>query len=237
MQPGSGFRAVFFDIGETILDRTAEYQGWARFLGVPAHTFSAVFGAVIGRGGGVRDVLAVFRPDEAFTSLQARADASGLLPAAVEADLYPGARSTLAQLQAMGLFVGIVGNQRASIGPQLRALALPADLVAVSSEWGLAKPEPAFFAALVHEAGCAPGEVLYVGDQLDNDVVAPLRAGLSSVRVLTGPWGHIERDPDIEAGCLAVIASLSELPGVLRSGLGGEERPDDRGSGLGLADE
>jgi FMN phosphatase YigB (HAD superfamily) len=218
VQPSSRFHAVFFDIGETILDRTAEYQGWARFLDVPAHTFSAVFGAVIGRGGGVRDVLSVFRPDETFAALQERADASGLLPPAAEADLYPDARSTLAQIREMGLFVGVVGNQRASIGPQLRALALPADLVAVSAEWGLAKPERAFFERLVHEAGCAPREVVYVGDQLHNDVVAPQRAGLSSVRVLTGPWGYIERDDDIEAGGLAVIASLSELVDVLRGG-------------------
>ena len=202
---------MFFDIGETILDRTAEYRGWAEFLGLPAHTFSAVFGAVISRGGGVADVLAHFRPDVPAKALTEQAEASGLLPAVAESDLYPDVRPTLAGLQARGIFVGVVGNQRAAIGPQLRALDLPADLVEVSAEWGVAKPAPGFFEELVARSGRPRRETLYVGDQLDNDVVAPRRAGLMCVRVLTGPWGQLLRDPAIEGECLAVLPTLAGL--------------------------
>ena len=35
--------AVFFDVGETIVDESHEYGTWADWLGVPQHTFSAVF--------------------------------------------------------------------------------------------------------------------------------------------------------------------------------------------------
>lgn len=42
--------AVCFDVGETIVDKTREYGTWADWLGVPRHTFSAVFGAVPARG-------------------------------------------------------------------------------------------------------------------------------------------------------------------------------------------
>lgn len=38
---------VFFDIGGTILDESREFETWADWLGVPRHTLSAVFGAVI----------------------------------------------------------------------------------------------------------------------------------------------------------------------------------------------
>ncbi len=43
-------KAVVFDVGECLVDETREYHTWADWLGVPRHTFSAVFGAVIARG-------------------------------------------------------------------------------------------------------------------------------------------------------------------------------------------
>ena len=39
--------AVVLDVGETLVDETREYGTWADWLGIPRHTFSAVFGAVI----------------------------------------------------------------------------------------------------------------------------------------------------------------------------------------------
>ena len=55
-------RAVFFDVGETLVDETREYGTWADWLGVPRHTFSAVFGAVIARGGDYRETFEYFQP-------------------------------------------------------------------------------------------------------------------------------------------------------------------------------
>jgi FMN phosphatase YigB (HAD superfamily) len=209
-------KAVFFDIGETILDRTAEYQGWARFLDVPAHTFSAVFGAVVERGGGVREAVAVFRPDEPLGELRRQANAAGFLPDVAESDLYPDARACLLELHESGLYVGIVGNQPRVVGAQLREMQLAADVIAVSADWQLDKPDARFFLECVRLAGCAPDELVYVGDQLGNDVVAARASGVQSVRVLTGPWGYIVRDAELEAQCLAVIGSLAELPEMLR---------------------
>ena len=42
--------SVVFDVGETLVDETIEYHGWADWLGVPRHTFSAVLGAVTAAG-------------------------------------------------------------------------------------------------------------------------------------------------------------------------------------------
>ena len=55
-------RAVWFDVGEALVDETREYGTWADWLGVPRHTFSAVFGAVIARGRDYREVFQHFRP-------------------------------------------------------------------------------------------------------------------------------------------------------------------------------
>lgn len=63
MQLMSPIRAVWFDVGEVLINETREYGTWADWLGIPRHTFSAVFGAVIARGKDYREVFRYFRPD------------------------------------------------------------------------------------------------------------------------------------------------------------------------------
>ena len=208
-------RAVYFDIGETILDRTREYQGWAEWLGLPAHTFSAVFGAMIAEGRPVRDVIARFRPQPDFATQHRQLVASGLVPALAEVDLYSDVRATLKELRTGDLRVGIVGNQPETISVQLRALDLPADMIASSQEWRIAKPSREFFERIVLDAGVEAGEIVYVGDQLEHDVRPALGAGMPAIRVLTGPWGHLVRDDVVEGKCLAVVDRLSEIPALL----------------------
>src|SRR5690606_39000408 len=55
-------RAVVFDVGECLVNETREYGTWADWLGVPRHTFSAMFGAVIARGLDYRETFQVFAP-------------------------------------------------------------------------------------------------------------------------------------------------------------------------------
>jgi hypothetical protein len=57
-----GIRSVFFDVGETIVDESREYGAWADWLGVPRHTFWAVFGAVIAQGLDHREAFRLLRP-------------------------------------------------------------------------------------------------------------------------------------------------------------------------------
>jgi FMN phosphatase YigB (HAD superfamily) len=59
----------------------------------------------------------------------------------------------------------------------------------------------------------SPGEVAYVGDRVDNDVLPALAAGLVPVHVRRGPWGRLQRAPDSVPG----IDSLAELAGALAS--------------------
>jgi FMN phosphatase YigB (HAD superfamily) len=208
-------RAVYFDIGETLLDRTREYAAWASWLGVPAHTFSAVFGAMIAAGHPVRDVVAVFAPEPGFAEQRHAMTEAGVVPPLAEQDVYPDVRPALRALRELGLRVGIAGNQPAGISDELRDLDLPADEVRTSDDWHLAKPDPRFFTKIVEACHCPPDEIVYVGDQLANDVTAAVDAGLRSVRLLRGPWGMLQRDPAVEARCLAVVGSLTELPSLL----------------------
>jgi HAD superfamily hydrolase (TIGR01509 family) len=82
-----------------------------------------------------------------------------------------------------------------------------------------AKPDPDFFACLVAAAGTEPGEVVYVGDSLDQDVVPAQAAGMRAVwldRAGAGlPEGYA---PD------AVVRTLADLPAVLAAGVAGAGR-------------
>jgi FMN phosphatase YigB (HAD superfamily) len=136
--------AVVFDVGETLVDETREYGTWADWLGVPRHTFSAVFGTVIALGMDYRDTFQYFRPDFNLDAERSRRADAGQQEGFGESDLYSDARPCMTTLREMGLWVGMVGNQTSRAGKILRELGLPADLIATSDDWGVSKPDPSF---------------------------------------------------------------------------------------------
>lgn len=204
--------AVVFDVGEVLIDETRVWHTWADLLGVTRLTFVAMLGAVIADG----------QPHTAvFDRLASGVDWRALEPAHerayggfTDADLYPDVRPTLAALRAGGATVVIAGNQPTRRRAQLDALDLPADAVATSDDLGIAKPDPVFFARACELAGDVdPGEALYVGDRIDNDVEPAARAGLRTAWLRRGPWGQLQTPgavpPDL------VLTSLADLPAQL----------------------
>lgn len=208
--------AVFFDVGETIVDETREYGTWADWLGVPRHTFSAVFGAVIARGGDYRETFQKFRPDFDLARERERRAAAGQPESFGESDLYADTRPCLEALSGLGLRVGLAGNQTARAEAILGALALPVDVIGTSDSWGVEKPSTAFFERLATEAGCASQAVLYVGDRLDNDIAPAQAYGLKTALVRRGPWANIVEDEAVASGCLFRLTSLAELPDLVK---------------------
>src|SRR6185312_7501667 len=103
-------RAVWFDVGEVLIDETREYGAWADWLGVPRHTFSAVFGAVIARGGDYREAFEHFRPGFDLSAEREARVRAGLGEYLNAHDLYPDVRPCLQALNDRGLFVGVAGN-------------------------------------------------------------------------------------------------------------------------------
>src|SRR6266704_1110516 len=95
-------RAVVFDVGETLIDETTEYGTWADWLGVPRHTFSAVFGAVIALGGDYRETFQHFRPGFDLAVERRRRERAGFPEHFDERDLYPDARPCLEKLRQLG---------------------------------------------------------------------------------------------------------------------------------------
>ncbi len=81
--------------------------------------------------------------------------------------------------------LGIVANQvvecRASL--QRRGLLQFFDVVAISEELKLHKPDPALFRWALNQAGVAADEAIMVGDRHDNDVVPAATLGMRTVWV------------------------------------------------------
>ncbi|GAA1924998.1 hypothetical protein GCM10009753_67850 [Streptantibioticus ferralitis] len=203
-------RAVVFDVGETLVDETAVFAGWADWLGVPRHTFSAVLGAAMARGESQLSAFRVFRADFDLRVEDRKREAAGESSGFGADDLYSDVRPCLAELKRAGIWVGIAGNQPVRAHQDLVGCGLPADLIATSDGWGVSKPDPAFYRRVVAEAPCAAHEILYVGDRVDNDVVAAKREGLRAGLLRRGPHGFIERGPD--GGADVRLDGLAELP-------------------------
>jgi HAD superfamily hydrolase (TIGR01509 family) len=190
-----GLRSVWFDAGETLVDETGIWERAADAAGVPRFTLMGTLGGLITRGehhSHVWEVLGVERGESMFEP----------------GDLYPDALPCLATLRERGLRVGVVGNTPREFEDVMRKHA---DFVGSSVGWGVEKPAPEFFERMVAEAGVAAGEIAYVGDRVDNDVVPALAAGMVAVHVRRGPWGYLHEPPP---GALRV-ASLAEVPEVL----------------------
>lgn len=218
-QPGMNsrlIRAVVFDVGETLIDESTEYGTWADWLGVPRHTFSAVFGQVIAQGQDYREVFQHFRPGFDLKAERDRRAQAGLAEHFNGRDLYPDVRNCLDTLKSDGYFVGIAGNQTARAGRLLHELNLDVDLIATSDDWQVEKPSIDFFVALAAATGFQPHEIAYVGDRLDNDILPAKAAGMATIFVKRGPWGfYYATRREVEQADIR-IDNLIDLPSALK---------------------
>ena len=204
---GTTTRWVCLDVGETLIDETRLWSIWADVLGIPRLTFMSAFGAAIARGGEHRHVFdLVARPNWLSSMDRVQVEYGGFQPI----DLYPDALPALESLRRAGYRISIVANQPASRTAELRAIGVEAEVMAMSDEMAVHKPDPAFFARALQLMGEPhPGQVVYIGDRLDNDVLPAAAAGMRAVWLRRGPWGAISRTAPPQAAL--VVDSLEEF--------------------------
>ena len=77
------------------------------------------------------------------------------------------------------------------------------------------KPSAAFFEAGLARLGVGAGEALMVGDDIESDVLAAQRVGITGVLVKTGKYLP-ETHRDASGTADHVIESFADLPGLLR---------------------
>ena len=119
-------KAVFFDVGETLIDETRHWGLWADHLGVPRFTFYAALGSIIGEGRHHRDVFRIFDPNFDYHSAWQERVARGEVYEFLDSDFYPDAVPSLRELKRLGYTIGIAGNQPEGCEAGLRAAGVDA---------------------------------------------------------------------------------------------------------------
>jgi FMN phosphatase YigB (HAD superfamily) len=204
---------VVFDVGEVLIDETRVWGIWADILGVSRFTFAAVLGAAISQGLDHQAVFPVVAPNSDWMLFEEEHERR--YGGFAEQDLYPDVRLCLGELRSMGVRIVIAGNQPQRRREQLLLLDLPCDHLATSDDLGAEKPELAFWDAVMQLCGASsPGQVLYVGDRVDNDILPAADYGMRTCWLRRGPWGRLQELPDDFEADLE-LDGLGELPLLL----------------------
>ena len=127
--------------------------------------------------------------------------------------LFEDVEELLTTLKQSGVPLAIITNGAADFQrDKVRVLDLERrfDVVIVSGEVGIAKPDAAIFALAMERLGVGPEGVWHVGDNLGTDVAGAKAAGIGAVwlnrRGLPLPDGALR--PDLEVSTLADLHSL-----------------------------
>ena len=87
------------------------------------------------------------------------------------------------------------------------------DILILSAEEGVAKPDPEIFRRALERAGCEPDEAVMIGDRLDNDIIPAAKLGMKTVWVRRGGIGLHESE---KAGIVfdETVDSVAEIPRI-----------------------
>ena len=203
-------RWVVLDVGETLIDETRIFRTWAEVLGIPQFTLMAVLGGSISNEERPEDWRRFFEMLQQPQWRDRQPEVEERFGGFRAEDLYPDALRALDGLRAQGYRVAITANQPARRDPELRALGVDLEVMAMSEAMGVSKPDPAFFARTLELIGGPdPATVAYVGDRVDNDVRPSAEAGMRAIWIRRGPWGYLHEDRTGAASL--VVRSLDEL--------------------------
>ena len=194
-------KAVLFDFDETLQDRTEAFE----------HYMDAFFALYLPEVQG--ELLEQYREDMRVTGNGGYVDRvkwfSGLIdrwhwqdaPPAEELAhhydyefgnhnvIFPHSLPLLKTLKKRGYITGVITNGPAYLQNhkmENSGLMPYIDLLVVSGDYGIHKPDPALFRIAADKIGLKPEECMYVGDHPVNDIQGALGAGMKAVRMNFG---------------------------------------------------
>lgn len=123
--------------------------------------------------------------------------------------IFPNAPVLMKELKSRGYTVGVITN-----GPSYlqnhkmdtSGLRQYCDIVVVSGDVGVHKPNPAIMKYTIDKLGLLPQECVYVGDHPVNDIKCALEAGMHAIRM---NWGWF-KDKDLNKG-VPVIEDILDV--------------------------
>ena len=208
--------AILFDLDDTVVDRAAGLRRYADHL-------HANFSAELQPCNRSDMHQALLDADDFGSMDQAEAlAASPLWRTAPEAyllykhwgehfgsmaTLFPGCMDLLIDLRRASVRLGMITNgdsemQRSKIDAIKVAPLM--DVIVISSEVGLCKPDPRIFALALEQLRCAPSNAWFVGDHPTHDIQGAAAAGLKPFWVKTGAFN----DTDVPGEHIESVASL-----------------------------
>jgi len=99
--------------------------------------------------------------------------------------LFPETREVLEELRRLQYKLGVISNFDSRIYSVLDSLNILSffDSITISSETGFAKPHPEIFKAAIRTVGVPANRILFIGDNLADDVQAGAEAGLHTILI------------------------------------------------------
>jgi putative hydrolase of the HAD superfamily len=99
--------------------------------------------------------------------------------------LFPETLEVLENLRRLKFKLGIISNFDSRVYSVMRSLKiLPFfDSITISSETGYAKPHPEIFKAAIRASGVEADRILFIGDNLADDVLAGAAVGLNTILI------------------------------------------------------
>jgi HAD superfamily hydrolase (TIGR01549 family) len=107
------------------------------------------------------------------------------LESEIPLELYPDVEPTLTKLAKDGYFLGLISNAPPDTARVVEVLGLRQYLgsVVISGDVGYSKPNPEIFNIALREAGVNPIDALHVGDFYEADIVGARNAGIKGLLI------------------------------------------------------
>ena len=208
------FRGIFFDLDDTLFDRTAALRRWvARHVGPldPGELAWVIELDDRGRRPRLHFAAGIV---ERFGLHRTVTELASAFPAelAAQVEPEPGVGEVLARL-ASRCRVAIVTNGGASQRDKLARAGLTGvvSTVFVSSELGIAKPAPAIFERALAWSELPAGECLFVGDDPERDIAPAAALGMATAWRTRDMSARVEVWPPELASPRFTIRTIDEL--------------------------
>ena len=198
---------IFFDVGSTLIDETEAYNHRVREMIEYTDISFSYF-----------DEKRIELAKQGFDGNSEAIKYFGLkkTPWHSEDEVpFEDALDTLEKLKERGYKLGIIANQSVGATQRLENWGLLKyfDVMALSSELGVSKPNRLIFEKAVELAGCQFQNAVMVGDRLGNDIRAAKSLGMKTVWIRKGlsKYQNIDLGKNIADWIIDTLSDLKQI--------------------------
>ena len=132
-------------------------------------------------------------------------------------DLYQDSKACIHEFKNMGVKIGIVANQPASVVNSLKSDQIYdlIDFLGVSAIVGIEKPDKAIFELAIAKLATPANEIIHIGNRIDTDVLPAKSLGMKTVWVRRGEANPNPTPADLKQADLTVD-NLTNLPELIK---------------------